>query len=197
MRSALLVFVLILAMSCATTAADLHEVVSHLGRFFPIADSSYASLGRSLVAHGYEQSVPRDIGFGAKLVTFDNHLDKTSIYIHLLVVDYRIAEGYLYLPGDYNKAILDKALRPLFPENGVFEADGVSYWFHFPDVMQDFSARVAGLLGEQRKIVVPEALRESYARLVNPLYETEYGSFCGWGGMAPLGREAINTLIEQ
>ena len=67
----------------------------------------------------------------------------------------------------------------------------------FEDVEKIYQERVDIYLGPLAPVDVPAKYVMDYDLLTQPLWELTYGEACGWAGLAPRGREAIERLITD
>jgi len=143
-----------------------------------------------------------NLGFGAQRFSLSKGNGYTSFRVDAFILNgyikyYQIGVGTSSDSWPLIRDYIVKAWRqnggPEFEENEY----GLAYQKTLDIGFQAYQKAVAAELGEVKAVDVPADLKDSYDELISPLNNSVVGfGACGYGGVVPQGKEAIDSLVK-
>jgi hypothetical protein len=143
-----------------------------------------------------------DLGFGARRVGFSKANGYTLLSVNLFTLNQTIEDYNITVRGNSDtwpqirSYIIDAWTKnggPEFKES----ASGLSYRRPVDPEFAAYKKAVALELGEMRAAMAPAALKDDYEYLISPRENSVVGyGGCGYGGMTPAGKQAIDALMK-
>ena len=186
-------------LEAAWLAQDV-KAIHLLAQLLPIENQSLESVKRLWgKAANVEQE---DLGFGAQRIHFTKASGYAQFYLDLLVFDDRI--GYYEVGVRGSAESWDRirnVLMAAWKQNSGTEYEerenGLSQRKSFDNVLQSYQSVVGAALGEMKPVDVPASLKDDYEYLISPLHNSTVAKGeCGFGGVVPKGRVAIDALVN-
>ncbi len=158
---------------------------------------------------GAQESSNESLGFGARRHEYAWYGGHTTVRIVVVSFKKRILMIKADVVTSRRQLLIEKILGEdevlkqgfwrLFRKREVADTERGSFR-HYELKEQEFGLladAVASSLGEPREIEPEESVAEDYQFLFYPLEIYDYGVECYYGMEAPVGRQAVNRLVEK
>jgi len=176
------------------------EAVRLISQIMPIENRSIeiikTILGRNT---GVDE---QDLGFGAKRVSLSKGNGYTSFGVDVFTFNGTTGYYGIGVLGDLKKNPgLRKQIIRIWKQSGGPEFSETDYGLasrkKIDSVFQSYQRAVGAALGELSQAEIHAELKEHYEYLISPLDNSTIGvGGCGYGGVLPRGRIAIDALVD-
>ncbi|HKY26938.1 MAG TPA: hypothetical protein VJM12_03235 [Pyrinomonadaceae bacterium] len=177
----------------------LAKDVAHIERFLPQLQREPLTLAKLETIFGERHFDYTDLGFGGRTFTFSKPGGYTSLRVNGFAFNDTIGRYEISLDCS-SWAKISSVLIEAWKRSSDLEfkewKEGIYYEREFPDVIAEFKKTIGAQLGELQPVTVPRHLKDTYEELVALGRNSRIGSGpCGYGGVTPIGKTAIDTLV--
>lgn len=181
----------------AEIAAELSEL-KDLFELMPLEIHTPAQLKQRLLALGFKVAVEKRSLFDYERWELEKSGKNKSISFEVCFYKNDLAGYWLDLFSVTDKALAQKIRDFWLAHGGTVDLNPrfkAKVSKLRKPVFDDYYQRVASGLGDLRPVTVPDDLQRAYSYLVSDIYSTTVGSFCGFGGSAPIGKIYTDLLV--
>ena len=175
--------------------------VANIERLLPqLKHSEPLTIAKLQTIFGDRFSSITDLGFGGRKFTFLKGGGYTALRVKGFAFNDTIGEYEIYL-DDSDWSRIGKVLTAAWKRSSDLEfkewKDGIYHKREIPNVVADFKIAVSSKLGELQPVTVPLQLKDAYEELVSFGKNSRIGDGgCGYGGVTPAGKKAIDALVK-
>jgi hypothetical protein len=143
-----------------------------------------------------------DLGFGARRISFSKSGGYSYLRLSLFSLNGALQDYSIHVDTSSESWPLTRSqIITAWKKNGgpEFEENdhGLFYFKSFDPGLDGYKKAVATELGVMRGVQVPAELKDDYEYLISPLQNSVVGNGgCGYGGVTPAGKEAIDALVK-
>jgi hypothetical protein len=138
-----------------------------------------------------------DLGFGYKLMFLEAYGGYSRIGISLILKESQVITYRINISSSKNVWIEHvKKYKFYMLNNVVLDSFGLVQDFSTYDKIDEINRNYSANLGQFDKLSIPKKITQDYYFLVNPFNNFDYGTICGVGASKPLGREALENILN-